>query len=168
MHRKLSKSRFKAWNHTSSSSFCGVLLGSARQAMYSSRSPKNVYNTGTRNYHAAQWHADVTLVYSVMSRPSCQFPTIQCQQINSPIHVPPWSMMCAPVAALFVCFLDIKFGTILPSPVDNTWKQRNTHALDCKGVGKTLTLEPGIWLLLPCLSCWYNLNIGIQACKITF
>jgi hypothetical protein len=29
-------------------------------------------------------------------------------------------MMCAPVAALFVCFLDIKFGTILPSPVDNT------------------------------------------------
>ncbi|KAJ0888474.1 hypothetical protein HanRHA438_Chr09g0402391 [Helianthus annuus] len=24
-----------------------------------------------------------------------------------------------PVAALFVCFLDIKFGTILPSPVDS-------------------------------------------------
>ena len=25
-----------------------------------------------------------------------------------------------PVAALFVCFLDIKFGTILPSPVEST------------------------------------------------
>lgn len=24
------------------------------------------------------------------------------------------------VAALFVCFLDIKFGTILPSPVEST------------------------------------------------
>jgi hypothetical protein len=29
-------------------------------------------------------------------------------------------LVVVPVAALFVCFLDIKLGTILPSPVDST------------------------------------------------
>jgi len=34
---------------------------------------------------------------------------------------------CIPVAALLVCFLDIRFGTIRPRPVDSIFTSYKTH-----------------------------------------